>query len=260
MVTVWTVSKKMAQKLFFDPILQEGIIMKRNSQFTMDVFLHGETIRCHCPADTRIGDVILKNMACLVSYHDDPKRKLKYTVEAVSFDNLNEAHKNWIGINLILSNRIVAFLLQTHQLDDMVSSYDTIRREVTIGKFKLDFLVGSTYLEVKTPLTTVNVKYGSDIQTKKVTPFSSTGRFQKHILELADSLASHERAILLTVNQYIPTDLKPHLHSTHYEEVKEDMEKAVASGIETWNIDLCFEPDGVSLYDLRKTTAQSLHF
>ena len=62
--------------------------------------------------------------------------------------------------------------------------------------------MGSTYLEVKTPLTTVNVKYGDKVKTKKVTPFSSTDRMVKHVRELTGSLKDHERAILLTVHQY----------------------------------------------------------
>lgn len=84
----------MAQKYMFETPLEEGIILKRNSQFTMDVSLHGEMIRCHCPATTRIADVDLKNIACLVSYHDDPKRKLKYDVDAASFDDLDQPDKN----------------------------------------------------------------------------------------------------------------------------------------------------------------------
>lgn len=37
----------------------------------------------HIPTTNRIGDVKNKNLTCLLSYHDDPKRKLKYDIEAV---------------------------------------------------------------------------------------------------------------------------------------------------------------------------------
>lgn len=244
----------------FDKALQEARIVKRNSQFTMNIEMDGEIIKAHCPATTRIGDVDLAGVACLLSKSDDPKRKLKYTVEAVSFDNPDTADKNWVGINLILSNRIVEFLLNTHQLDEMVSDYDEVKREVFLGVSKLDFLVGNTYLEVKTPLTTVNVKYGDQIKTKKVTPFSSTDRMVRHVKELASSLKDHERAILLTVQQYEETDVKPHLHSTHYEEVKAVMSEAVAKGVESWNISLRFTPTGVSLLKLTNTTQDLLSY
>ena len=248
------------QEYQFAKPLQEARIIKRNSQFTMTVDLSGEAVKCHCPATTRIGNVDLAGVACLVSESDDPKRKLKYTVEAVSFDDPDAEDKNWVGINLILSNRIVEFLLKTHQLDEMVSDYEDIRREVFLGISKLDFLVGNTYLEVKTPLTTVNVKYGASMKVKKVTPFSSTDRMVKHVKELAGSLQDHERAILLTVEQYEETERKPHLHSTHYEEVKTVMTDAVARGVESWNINLKFTPMGVTLSKLTNTTQDLLNY
>lgn len=244
----------------FDKELKEATIIKRNSQFTMNVLIDGREEKCHCPATTRIGDVDVAGLHCLVSESSAPKRKLKYTVEAISMDNPDEADKNWVGINLILSNRIVEFLLSTHQLDSMVSDYDEVKREVFLGISKLDFLVGSTYLEVKTPLTTVNVKYGDKVKTKKVTPFSSTDRMVKHVRELAGSLKDHERAILLTVHQYEPTEIKPHLHSTNFEEVSAVMREALGKGVECWNVDLKFTPNGVKLLGVTNTTEDLLKY
>ena len=85
------------------------------------------------------------------------------------------------------------------------------------GVSKLDFLVGNTYIEVKTVLTTLVVKFGSHIRTHPVTPFSFTERFVKHINELAGSLENHERAILLTVQQYEVTNPKQWQRSIHYQ-------------------------------------------
>lgn len=242
----------------FPKPLTEGIVLKRNSQFTMDVMLDGENVKCHCPTTGRIGDLETKNLACLVSQSDDPKRKLKYSVEAISCDNLDCKEKNWIGINQVLSNKLVEYFLSTHQLDAMVSDYDTIHREVNLGISKLDFLVGNTYLEVKTPLTTLHVIYGSHIKTKPQPPFSSTERFTKHILELTGSLQNHARALLLTVHQYEPTLQKPHFRSTHYEEVSNVMKSAIKKGVETWNINLRFTPSGVSLVSCENTTKRGL--
>lgn len=160
------------QPYLFPSPLKEGIIVKRPNRFMMDVSLDGEVVQCHCPTTWRIGDIDMRGIACLVSRHDDPKRKLKYTVEAVSCDELNCPDKNWIGINQVFSNKLVAYFLQTHQLDEMISDYDDIRREVNLGVSKLDFLVGNTYIEIKTGLTTLNVTYGSHIVTKPAKPSS----------------------------------------------------------------------------------------
>ena len=245
-------------KYKFDKELKEAILVKRNSQFTMDIEIDGNIEKAHCPTTNRIGDIETKNIACLVSESDDPKRKLKYTVEAVSCDELDKKDKNWIGINQILSNKLVEFFLETHQLDNMVSDYESIKREVKLGISKLDFLVGNTYLEVKTPLTTLNVKYGKNIKTKQVTPFSSTDRFCKHINELANSLQDHERAIMLTVHQYEITERKEHLKSTNYELVKKTIDEAMEKGLETWMVDMKFEKDGVSLISCKNTTNEDV--
>ena len=53
----------MGEKYFFKQPLQEAVIIKRNSQFTIDVMLNGKEIRCHCPTTTRIGDIDLSG-AC----------------------------------------------------------------------------------------------------------------------------------------------------------------------------------------------------
>ena len=41
----------------------------------------GEELIAHIPITNRIGDVENKNLPCLPSYHDDPKRKLKYDAD-----------------------------------------------------------------------------------------------------------------------------------------------------------------------------------
>ena len=60
----------------------------------------------------------------------------------------------------------------------MVDSTEPILREVKLGKSKIDFKVGNVYIEVKTPLLTINVKYGKNIKTKKKSISSSTERMQ----------------------------------------------------------------------------------
>ena len=79
------------------------------------------------------------------------------------------------------------YFFNEHDLDEIVSDFDSVQREVNLGISKLDFKVGDTYLEVKTPLTTINVKYGKDIKTLPPKPFSSTDRMVKHLKELAGS-------------------------------------------------------------------------
>ena len=146
----------------------------------------------------------------------------------------------------------------------MVGNYTNIHKEVVLGKSKLDFLVGDTYLEVKTPLISLEINYSSHIKTKKISDFSSTDRFEKHITELASSLKEHEKAILLTINQYIPdytiTKINKHLKSKNYTTIKQIVVDAVNKGVEFWNLQLHFKPDGVKLFKLRNNTQEVINY
>ena len=239
----------------FDKPLLKGVMVKRNSQFTAEVKLNGETFTAHVTTTNRIGDVVINKIPCLLSYHFDKNRKYNYDIDAVLLSD----DDNWVGINQILSNKLVEFFLKTHQLDKMAKG-KKILREVKLGKSKIDFKVGNTYIEVKTPLTMINVKYGKKIKTRPHTPFNATERFEKHIKELTNALKEDEKAILLIVNQYIPTEIKPHLKSTHYDRIKKIVKKAVDNGFEFWTLDLKFTPEGVELYDLKETTDEAVNY
>ena len=233
----------------FEKPLIRGTMLKRKSQFTALVNINGEELTAHIPTTNRIGDVENKNLPCLLSYHDDPKRKLKYDIEAVLLSD----DENWIGINQILSNRLVELFFRTHELDEIVADFDAIQREVKLGVSKLDFKVGDTYLEVKTPLTTINVKYGENIKTLPPKPFSSTDRMDRHVNELAGSLKEHERAVFLQVYQYRITERKERLRSTHYEEISRTIREAIEKGVEFWEIQMDFRPDGVELLGVSRS-------
>ncbi len=237
-------------KYLFEKPLTRGTLLKRKSQFTALVDIDGVELTAHIPTTNRIGDVENKNLPCLLSYHDDPKRKLKYDIEAVLLSD----DENWIGINQILSNRLVEFFFCEHELDAIVSNFDSVQREVKLGISKLDFKVGDVYLEVKTPLTTINVKYGKNIKTLPPKPFSSTDRMVKHLKELAESLKDHEKAIFLQVFQYRITEKKERLRSTHYEEVSQTFTDAAKAGVEFWEVQMDFRPEGVTLHSVEKST------
>jgi len=217
------------------------------------VEIDGEELIAHIPTTNRIGDVENKNLPCLLSYYPDPKRKLHYDIEAVLLSD----DDNWIGINQILSNRLVEHFFREHELDEIVADYDDIQREVKLGISKLDFKVGDTYLEVKTPLATINVKYGENIKTLPPKPFSSTDRMVKHVNELAGSLAEHERAIFLQVFQYRIIERKERPRSTHYEEVSQTMQSAKKRGVEFWEVQMDFRLEGVSLIKAERSIASS---
>ena len=182
-----------------------------------------------------------------MSKSDDPKRKTPYTVEAVSLDLGKSKEKSWIGINQNAANRYVENALVEGLFFDMVSGYDSVLREQVLGSSKLDFLVGDTYIEVKTPLLSIQLPYPEHIKTKKTGKFSSTERFVKHINELAGSLANSQRAILLVCFIYDNPGFKVEVRSTNSDFVESEVQKCISKGIEIWQVNFSISKDGVRL-------------
>ncbi|MFL0195855.1 DNA/RNA nuclease SfsA [Clostridium sp. WILCCON 0269] len=231
----------------FNEFLPEGVIIKRKGQFIMICEINGEINNCHCPTTGRIGNLDVSGLPCLLSKSSDFKRKTPYTVEAVSLNRPEDSNKSWIGINQNAANRYVEHYLVNGGFKDMVGSENEVFREQFLGVSKLDFLVGNTYLEVKTPLQHLQVEYPDYIKTKKVTPFSSTDRFVKHITELGKSLQSHQRAILLTCFIYDNPGFEIIEKSTNFEEVRAAVDKSIALGVEMWQANFEIQPEGVGL-------------
>ena len=231
----------------FDTELIEGKIIERKSQFVIKVETEDGITLCHCPTTGRIGNIELNGRPCLLSKSHDVKRKTPYTVEAISLNRTEDENKAWIGINQNAANRYVEYFLNSGDFKDMVGEVDSVLREQVLGISKLDFLVGNTYLEVKTPLQSLQIDIPDYVETKKVTPFRSTDRFVKHITELGKSLQSHQRAILLTCFIYDNPGFKVIDKSTHYEEVKSAVDKSKSLGVEIWQVNFEIQPAGVLL-------------
>ncbi|MBQ1334193.1 MAG: DNA/RNA nuclease SfsA [Clostridia bacterium] len=233
--------------IFKEP-LSEGVIEKRQSRFTMLVTAEGqEGVLCHCPTTGRIGNIELSGRPCLLSRSGDPKRKTRYTAEAVSLCRPGDGEKTWIGINQNAANRYVEHYIKNGGFSDMLGVVTELRREVFLGESKLDFLAGNTYLEVKTPLQSIQAEIPEWVRTKKTEPFSSTGRMQRHITELSESLKAHERAVMLVCFIYDNPGFRIVERSENYEEVKKTVDDSVAKGVEIWQANFEITPVGVGL-------------
>jgi sugar fermentation stimulation protein A len=183
--------------IWFPEPLTQAVIVRRRNRFVIDVNLDGAVVGCHCPTTGRIGTLVLDGLPCLLSASHNSARATPYTVEAISVDPPGTRTPAWIGINQNAANRFVEQDL-THQLLPAMITADTLRREQVLGHSRLDFLVnGHTYIEVKTPLDNLQVTLGDHIQTRPRPPLDSTDRLVRHIGELGESLAAHQRAILL---------------------------------------------------------------
>ena len=238
----------------FDTPLTEGLIRKRRNRFIMEVEITGTMYDCHCPVTGRIGNIVLVDIPCLLSKSTDPTRKTPYTVEAISLDLPFQKHKTWIGINQNAINRYVEHFLKTGQFAAMVKHGEVVKREQKLGDSRLDFLVENTYIEVKTPLTMLQVEIGRHIATKEVSEFDSSERFIKHIEELASSLKQNERAILLNCFIYDNPGFRVTVKGKHSDYIKGEVQSCIKRGIEVWQVNLTITPTGVKLAKYFETT------
>jgi sugar fermentation stimulation protein A len=233
----------------FDERLKEGLIRSRPNRFIMNVLVDGKVEKCHCPSTGRIGNLGFENVPCLLSRGRNPERKTRYTVEAFSLDDPDRGKKSWIGINQTKANEYVEFFIRAGLLKGMLGEVKEVRREVPLGKSRIDFLVnGREYLEVKTPLMLIPTE-GHRNHRDVETPFSSFDRMIKHFGDISRSIKGGSRAIFLLCNLYdaepfrVPKMAKPQLR------IVRAARKATGRGLEHWQVNLRIDRDGVSLLD-----------
>lgn len=225
----------------FTAPLKEGTIDSRPNRFIMLVKDRGRTLRCHCPATGRLGDLDLRGLRCLYSTSDDGGRKTRFTVEAISTSP--EGSGSWVGINQTAANRYLEFFLRNGSLSRMVRG--EVKREVKLGRSRIDFLVGDVFVEVKTPLTVLPTA----AQTARVehSRFNSFDRLIRHMGELRRSLAAGKGAIITLCYLYDAAPFRPPRLDGTNARILAAARQAEGAGVQRWQVNLRIDRDGVSL-------------
>ena len=220
------------------PPLLPGILVKRYNRFIADITLaNGRTISAHCPNSGSMQACCEAGRPVYVSFHDNPKRKLKYTWELI------EMPASIVGINTLIPNRLVATSIQAGLIPEL-EGYDSISREVkTSGNTRLDILLrkgkkNRCYVEIKN-CTLVEDGVASF-------PDAVTSRGLKHLLEL-ESLASEGfRCVIFYVIQrmdastFRPAD---HIDPAYGRELR----RALKHGVEILVYDTQIDLDAIRL-------------
>lgn len=183
----------MTDFLYQYPPLYAGKLIKRYQRFFTDIELDsGEIITAHCANTGPMIGVYVPGSPVLVSHHDHPQRKLKYTWEMIE---LNHPNPVWVGVNTALPNRVIKLALEA-KLFPQLGDYQKIKTEVVYGeekKSRVDFL-----LETPTQKIYLEVKNTTWCQEKlALFPDTVTERGQKHLRELIKKVEAGERAVML---------------------------------------------------------------
>ena len=128
----------------------------------------------------------------LLSFHDSPTRKLKY-----SFEMINNG-KTWIGINTSLTNHLAIEAIQNGIIPELLG-YKELKPEAKIGQSRIDILLSNSpsdqcYVEVKN-VTLI------DEENHCLFPDSVTERGLKHLHELLELKRQGIRTVMLFVVQ-----------------------------------------------------------
>lgn len=189
---------------FEQPIVR-GKILKRYKRFLADVELYedfneykkGEVITAHTANTGSMKTCWEPNWDIAMSFHDNPKRKLKFSLEMTHNGN------TWIGINTGLPNKISVEAIKDGTIKEL-QGYEGIKPEIKIGQSRIDILLydGKSHKET-TRKCFVEVKnvtmLGED--DAAIFPDSVSERGQKHLRELMEIKANGDRACMLYIIQ-----------------------------------------------------------
>ncbi len=175
------------------PELARGRLIRRYKRFLADVKLDtGEMVTAHCPNSGRMLGCSEPGRPVYLSYHDTPKRKLKYTWEIIDMPGSR------VGVNTLNSNRLVHHSIRAG-LIPALSGYSDIQPEVRVGRHsRIDLLLsspglGRCYVEIKNCSLVLN--------GTAMFPDAVTTRGRKHIMELQRLMAEGHRCVLFFLIQ-----------------------------------------------------------
>ena len=148
----------------FQKTLISGEFIKRYKRFFVDVKIGNNTVTAHCPNTGSMLGLLNKGNRVWLSKSDNPKRKLKYTLQII------EDKKSKIGINTHITNKIVFDALKKGLIKNF-SNLKEIKQEVKFGEnTRFDFLVTNenkkTFIEVKnvTPVSYTHLTLPTTLQ------------------------------------------------------------------------------------------------
>ena len=158
----------------FENELISGLFVKRYKRFFVDVIIDKKIVTAHCPNTGSMQGLLIKNNKVWLTKSNDPKRKLKYTLQII------ESNGSKVGINTHLTNKIVLDAFKNNKIKNF--NVVEIKTEVKFGDdTRFDFLITESnskkFIEVK------NVTLS---RTNKLAEFPDavTSRGAKHINEL----------------------------------------------------------------------------
>ena len=168
--------------------LIKGKLIKRYKRFFVDIEVNNKIITAHCPNTGSMLGLLNKNNFVWISPQNDPKRKLKYTLEII------KVKKKLIGVNTHRANKIVKHGLK----NKLINEFKKIKKIKSEFKYsddtRFDFLCDNKILEVKN----VTLIRNNDLAEF---PDAVTTRGSKHLKKLINSIKNGYKPYVLFLTQ-----------------------------------------------------------
>ena len=176
----------------FTKSLIKGKLIKRYKRFFVDVKINNEIVTAHCPNTGSMKGLLNEGNEVYLLKHDDPKRKLKYSLEII------KARNNFVGVNTHLANKIVNHGLINNLIKELKNN-DSIKPEVFFDKeTRFDFLIEKNRQKIF-----VEVKNVTLFRNKKTAEFPDaiTSRGSKHLRTLINAIKKGYKSYLIFLIQ-----------------------------------------------------------
>ena len=172
----------------FTSSLIKGKLIKRYKRFFTDIEVNNKILIAHCPNTGSMMGLLDKNNQVWLTHHNDPKRKLKYTLEMI------KVNQRIIGVNTHRANKITNHALENKLIDEF-KSVKNIKAEFKYSDdTRFDFLCDKKILEVK------NVTLMRDKDVAEF-PDAVTTRGSKHLKKLINSIKKGYKPYVLFLTQ-----------------------------------------------------------
>ena len=184
------------------------------------VLENGEEVTAHVPNSGAMTSCIEPNCDVWLTFHDNPKRKLKYTLE------LTKMGENLICTNTGVANKIAIEAIQNGVIKEL-QGYKSLKPEQKYGQnSRIDILLENEnekcYVEVKS----VSLR----IDDYLAFPDAVTSRGTKHLNELYEMTLQGHRAVMLYIIQRtddLPFRLAKEIDKKYFEAFNEVTTKGV---------------------------------
>ena len=176
----------------FTKSLIKGKLIKRYKRFFVDIKLDNEIVTAHCPNTGSMKGLLDDGNEVYLLKNDDPKRKLKYSLEII------KAKNNLVGVNTHLANKIVNHALNNNLIRELKGS-EKIKPEVFFNKeTRFDFLIEKNNQKIF-----IEVKNVTLFRNKKTAEFPDavTSRGSKHLLTLIDAIKKGYKSYIIFLIQ-----------------------------------------------------------